>query len=885
MEIGVLVFLFFIIRAIFIMLEGRKENQEMFNAGNRGNISNQANENLQRDIQLPLGKRLKLRLDTLVSSRQLSWFESIANTTTSSELGITFFGHKKILSFKLRILNSLDLIIKDVHFYRDQEIISSTYGLKHSRKDGILTIHILPGENLLVDKIQVTYENSSQNFSWESTVLVEKTPSLDFNLFNDALNKNVENDFKSVVNKLLKYEIIIKNNPFAFHLLYGAYRKLNEFHLAEENIIKAMVYGLFEDVEYMYRELQDSALFLENKDVEELKRKYLSWNLDDHLGSIVLKKSEKYTLNLNGHYLQKSREILIIKRAAAGRMLTKREFDFSSFQKLLHTSLRVIASDGSETIVPLEQFTVGDSPTRNIHLTTIYENRGTWLLPKLSPGDIIEWRFDLLCKERYPGKSNKPHPFILSYPTHSSLPTLHAEVTFRYPESWDIGFKTLDDKVEFQIEQATEEGISEKTFFLDHYLTTPGNSNNEFKSPLVACALVDRKWNDIGKLVIEHNLGAEEIDDELPKQLLQILEDEKPILSALESSFYWIRDKLKYGAVESGLKLIGKPGRANQIIKTGIADCKDKSYLLYQICKKLKLKAEYISVNASEGIIIEELPADQFDHVFLRVQIDDEWIYLDASSNYFIFGFAPPHCQGRKALVLNDHGEIITIPEDSPYVNNLIIEESVETIGNNDLSGSFDVTLIGHLARIMDENWKRCQMEITGATDSAQLVLRSLMPELMLLEHDRSGLSSHSNVFQVRGTHRRGRVDKLGENLICSFDWSNPILPAWSNIGRNDSQFSFFVPESIDIRLILKGELYDKFDNAVESVPFENELCKIEGKIVDTGDSMILSRRITIKKKRTNSLSNDQLTEIVENIERAMRISFSLKTTDNKSFK
>jgi hypothetical protein len=210
----------------------------------------------------------------------------------------------------------------------------------------------------------------------------------------------------------------------------------------------------------------------------------------------------------------------------------------------------------------------------------------------------------------------------------------------------------------------------------------------------------------VAKSVREQLLGRNGDADKLPEEIRAILDTQTGERECLEAVFYWIRDKLKYGVFQKAHEMIGKEGRAEAIVKSGFADCKDRSYLLYVTCRELGLECNFYMTSAKYGSVIEELPADQFDHVSLRAKIDGKWYYLDPTNSECLFGSVPFWYQGMKSLIIDDEGTVITLPEDEPQQNLLVIREVIDHIDDGWAAGSFFIRSRGQTARLFEEHWK-----------------------------------------------------------------------------------------------------------------------------------------------------------------------------------
>jgi hypothetical protein len=121
------------------------------------------------------------------------------------------------------------------------------------------------------------------------------------------------------------------------------------------------------------------------------------------------------------------------------------------------------------------------------------------------------------------------------------------------------------------------------------------------------------------------------------------------------------------------------------------------------LCDQLEYPCQYVLVSSKSGIIAREVPAYQFDHVFVRVETEKGWLYLDPTSSESVFGTTPFWCQGLDALVIGEQSHLERIPEDTPEHNVFEVHESIENINSDWLEGSFDIVARGHIGRSLNE--------------------------------------------------------------------------------------------------------------------------------------------------------------------------------------
>jgi hypothetical protein len=397
---------------------------------------------------------------------------------------------------------------------------------------------------------------------------------------------------------------------------------------------------------------------------------------------------------------------------------------------------------------------------------------------------------------------------------------------------------------------------------------------NNYLNPLVVCSGDGPNWADIAQDALERNFGDNDFDDEIPTALSIVMNEGDGPDESLEKAFYWIRDKLKYAALSSAHRHIGREARAVEIVKAGTGDCKDKTYLLSLVCRKLDIPNDIVAVSTSQGYLVEEHPADQFDHVFLRAKLESGWVYLDAASALSTFGNAPAWCQGMKVLVLDEGGSVIRIPVDDPSANHLRITETFHAREGTWLEGAFEMRATGHLGRLMDDRWKSYSLAMSDPIQAAQEALRLYFPFVLVTEAAKLSDTSSSGEFRVSGKHRRGPLVSLGKKHmdIGRLSWELPSLPIsyWRGL-QIDKLFVVDFPMQADLDVRILGELRRSVNDISHVEPLANDIADVTQRMTEESDSIGFQRTIIFKKKYIQDELLVESTPTLERIEQALQ--------------
>lgn len=211
---------------------------------------------------------------------------------------------------------------------------------------------------------------------------------------------------------------------------------------------------------------------------------------------------------------------------------------------------------------------------------------------------------------------------------------------------------------------------------------------------------------DLGKETRELPEGAkQEID-----ALIQGVTDPKEVVHIL---YDYLQEKNRYVSIQLGIGGF-QPFTADYVYRNRYGDCKALTNYMQAALEYVGIIAEpvLIGVNGYPDLI-EEFPSSQFNHVILRVTLDDgQVIWLECTSKYL-----PPNNLGAgrtitALLVTEEGGEIVATP-DADHTENIEINKysiQLDEQGNATLNaelvkkGVFQGGVLGQLLRVSEND-------------------------------------------------------------------------------------------------------------------------------------------------------------------------------------
>lgn len=149
-----------------------------------------------------------------------------------------------------------------------------------------------------------------------------------------------------------------------------------------------------------------------------------------------------------------------------------------------------------------------------------------------------------------------------------------------------------------------------------------------------------------------------------------------------EAVFNFVKERISYIDVENGLGAI-QPRPVSDMYLNKQGDCKDMANLLCQSLRYMGYDAHVaLSASLSHRFDLDFPSLRSANHAICVLQMDGEWLFLDATERYGDYGKPSMHTQGKHVLVIYpDKGERVFVKPVSAEINTLIVEQDLEVNG------------------------------------------------------------------------------------------------------------------------------------------------------------------------------------------------------------
>jgi hypothetical protein len=167
--------------------------------------------------------------------------------------------------------------------------------------------------------------------------------------------------------------------------------------------------------------------------------------------------------------------------------------------------------------------------------------------------------------------------------------------------------------------------------------------------------------------------------------------------------YQWVQKKIKYVAFEEGMGGL-VPRDASLVCSRRFGDCKDMASILTVMLKYAGVPA-YFTWIGSRALPYDytEVPLPITDnHMIATIKLDSNYIFLDGTDSYCVFGTPSGHIQGKQALIGISETEykIIRVPEYEKE-KSLLIDTTYLELSEKGISGSVSINMTGYYATDM----------------------------------------------------------------------------------------------------------------------------------------------------------------------------------------
>ncbi|PWJ44085.1 DUF3857 domain-containing protein [Sediminitomix flava] len=204
-------------------------------------------------------------------------------------------------------------------------------------------------------------------------------------------------------------------------------------------------------------------------------------------------------------------------------------------------------------------------------------------------------------------------------------------------------------------------------------------------------------WQNFGKWKYNLLLDRNELPESVKQEVHEIADKHNNDYDKAKALYEYMQNKVRYVNVSLG---IGgwQPQQPAWVEENGFGDCKALTNYLRVALKEIGIESLYTSVRAGEGKsdINEEMPSQQFNHVFLCIPLESDTVWAECTSQKGPFNYHGTFTNDRQVLIHNqDGGKLVRTPKYKSTDNQTIISAEVDLFANGNADAQFKLDLKG----------------------------------------------------------------------------------------------------------------------------------------------------------------------------------------------
>jgi hypothetical protein len=317
---------------------------------------------------------------------------------------------------------------------------------------------------------------------------------------------------------------------------------------------------------------------------------------------------------------------------------------------------RTITPDGA--VVPLDPANVFDVSLYPSFIFFSDQRAKIFTMPAVENGSVVEYSYGVTVRGR---------TLWHGWSFQADVPVLRSSFTLVRPAEWEVDHRLYGTSV-VPRETRAPQGFKTATEWTLHAVSpltaeAAMPSVRERSIRLAVAPLGFRAWDDVAHWYDGLTRARMRPGAASRARLASILEGAESEKDKLRRIYEWVRDNVRYVAVEIGIGGF-QPHDANEVCANLYGDCKDMAGLLCMLGREAGLQVDPVLVSTwQNGPPDTTLPSPlQFNHVIAYSRSAGIW--MDATDKGAPFGQLPWYDQGLPVLVVGADGraEIRTTP-------------------------------------------------------------------------------------------------------------------------------------------------------------------------------------------------------------------------------
>ncbi|HSD44993.1 MAG TPA: DUF3857 domain-containing protein, partial [Pyrinomonadaceae bacterium] len=224
-----------------------------------------------------------------------------------------------------------------------------------------------------------------------------------------------------------------------------------------------------------------------------------------------------------------------------------------------------------------------------------------------------------------------------------------------------------------------------------------------------------QSWDEVGKWYADLQRDRVVPDDRIKVKAEELIKGHATEKEKAQALYEYVAKNFRYVSLSLGQGRY-QPHAATDVMVNQYGDCKDKHTLLASMLAATGLRAYPVLMNSSRKIDVDMPSPGQFDHVISAIQLGNETLWADTTSEIAPVGLLSPRLRNKKALMIPTSGpaHLETTPAEPPFVSSemVTVEGTVDDLGKITaharlvLRGDAEMFMRYMFRRTPKANWK-----------------------------------------------------------------------------------------------------------------------------------------------------------------------------------
>jgi hypothetical protein len=164
-------------------------------------------------------------------------------------------------------------------------------------------------------------------------------------------------------------------------------------------------------------------------------------------------------------------------------------------------------------------------------------------------------------------------------------------------------------------------------------------------------------WKDFGKFIYTLKQNRDNLPQQVKTTVHELTNHITDTRTKIEVLYNYLQQNTRYISIQLG---IGgwQPFDAEYVAAKKYGDCKALTNYMFSLLKEAGIPSVYTLVKAGKhsGYMVEDFPAQQFNHVILSVPLLKDTMWLECTSQTIAAGYLGDFTSNRSALMIKEDG-------------------------------------------------------------------------------------------------------------------------------------------------------------------------------------------------------------------------------------